>query len=169
MSYISQLAPLRVAIATAGISTSVFFAGNITNAYFGAVPSVRTLATTLSNNQKAKIWLLFYKRAAPVMAASAITSTISFLTAAYLYDKRLNGENLRNIAILGALSSVGIVVWTFNQMMPVNRQLEAIVEGETAKEPYTDKLIGKWAHKHVVRMVLGSIGYLSAIYLQNTL
>lgn len=170
MSYISQLAPLRAAITAAGISTSVFFIGNATNAYFGAVPVAQVLASSLSNLQKAKIWLIFYDRAKTVMAGASIVSFFSFSTIAYLlHNGAHSAAASRNLALVGAATSVAVLPWTLNQMMPINHSLEAIVAGETAKEPYTDKLIDAWRRKHIVRMVLGGVSYLVAQYLQFVL
>ncbi|CCG83726.1 protein of unknown function [Taphrina deformans PYCC 5710] len=166
-NYISSLTPLRAATFASGISTSVFFIGNLTHSFFGAVPIIQSsgeITPALDNKQKADLWLYFYERAKLVFVAAAATSTVSFATIAYL----VRDETDRAIALVAAVASGAIVPWTVSQMLPVNDQLTAVSRGDRTKEAYVGPLVEKWRKAHNVRLLFGGIGYLAALTLAIT-
>lgn len=65
--------------------------------------------------------------------------------------------------------SIAALPWTLILMAPINTQLQQIVQGDTAKEPYAEKLIVKWKDMHVIRMIFGGVSYVSALCLQSLL
>lgn len=169
MPKFSQLGPLETATTIAGISTSVFFIGNLTNSYFGIVPAVLDSTNSDSKRSKAKAWLFFYDRAKTVMAGASTTSFVAFSTILYqLWDLPLR-QSERRLAGLGAVMSIAALPWTLILMAPINTQLQQIVQGDTAKEPYAEKLIVKWKDMHVIRMIFGGVSYVSALCLQSLL
>ena len=161
-NYISNLTPIRTATIVAGFSTTLFTLGNVTSAYLGVVPALLQPDIKLAEKQKADLWLFFYRRAMIFPASTAIAS-LSFGTVAYVTSI----SAVRNVAIVGALCSFAIVPFTRSFMIPINNQLTAISQGDSAKEPYTGKLVQKWADLHLVRMVVGAVAWGCAIYLRE--
>lgn len=163
-NYVSSLTPLRGALAAVGISTSVFFIGNLTHSYFGAVPIIQHADISLDPQQKAKTWAYFYDRAKAVFFGSAVLSTALFAAVAYLHHDSAG----RTLAIVGGVSSAVIGPWTASQMMPINDVLASIARGDQNKAPYADKLVERWRQAHNVRQTLGFVAYLCALALSQT-
>lgn len=166
--YVSSLTPLRSAIFASGISSSVFFIGNLTHSFFGAVPMIQSsneISPALDNKQKADLWLFFYERAKLVFVSAAATSVVSFASTAYLHPDQTS----RTIAIVATIASGLIVPWTVSQMLPVNNQLTAVSQGgDKTKEAYVGPLVEKWRKAHNVRLLFGGISYLAALTLATT-
>lgn len=95
--------------------------------------------------------------------ATAIASSALFGSAAYYASE----PRVQQLSTVAAVSMFGVLPWTVAFMLPINRSLEEMGTGGTkALEGKEEKAVEKvkmWRARHMMRMVLGTIGWVAGI------
>ena len=95
--------------------------------------------------------------------ATAIASSTLFGSAAY-YTSELR---VRQLSTVAAVSMFGVLPWTLVFMLPINKSLKEMeTAGTKATEDKEEKAVEKikmWRTRHVMRMVLGTVGWVAGV------
>ena len=94
----------------------------------------------------------------PAMASSALFG----LSAYYAPEPRI-----QQLGTVAAVSMLGILPWTLVALLPINNSLEKMASGDAkaleGKEEEGVEKVKMWRTRHMVRIVLATIGWVAGV------
>ncbi|ADV25244.1 hypothetical protein I305_05460 [Cryptococcus gattii E566] len=152
MAGLLTLPPPSVTLALGGLTTSYVFFANVTDLSWGIVPLLngRFGAVDIDEKKRAKMWAIYFNRAARGIVGGSVLSALLNFTTAYIHPSSL----IRRVTLISGVASLLIVPITFTVgILPVNNRLLEIASGaETTRDDEVKSLVEVWGKKHLLRM-----------------
>jgi len=148
--------PLLAAYSLGLTGSSFGFWGNVAARRWGVMPIISgqlRVQEKLGSLQKASMWSAFYESAKGDML---LTLAYAIPSVVYIAYEAPAGSLMRTLATVSALSYAMVGPWTALGIMPVNHQIQGLVDAKS-EENASGKLtalLQSWKNRNDLRMVL---------------